>query len=455
MNDGSHFNDWEKSLPKTVFIKTFGCQMNEYDTDRMFSGLAQTGWKRVDSPEQAGLIVINTCSVRDKAQQKAFSEIGRMRNHKKNDVVLVVTGCIAQQEGKQLLARFPEVDLVIGTSRISSLPMIIDKFIIGHRHRISDTVMDTSEFFGFAPGDIQTFFPNDSRTSAFVAIMTGCNNFCSYCVVPYVRGSERSRPPEDVIREIRELAEIGIKEVTLLGQNVNSYGSYPNFGISFAELLEMVAQIEQIQRIRFTTSHPKDLSEDLVEAFSEIDKLCNHLHLPIQSGSDKILTAMNRGYSSADYMDKIQILRKANPEIAITSDIIVGFPQETDKDFEDTLDVIRQMQFAGVFAFKYSPRPRTKAADFEDDVPVKEKNRRLGLVLKTQEALNWKWRRSMVGNSFSVLVEGPGVGKNGLWTGRTSTSCIVHFPQTNIMPGDIVNVRITDALANSVRGEVE
>jgi tRNA-2-methylthio-N6-dimethylallyladenosine synthase len=439
---------------KQLFINTMGCQMNVYDSGQIQNRLAPMGYSPTDDLEQADLIIVNTCSIRDKAEQKAFSFLGRLATLKQRNPGLIIGmgGCVAQQEGRRVLKRMPHVDLVFGTHAIPRLPQIIGR-IQNLRCRIVD--IDISETIA-ADDFIGGPFPH-TETSAFVTIMRGCDNYCTYCIVPYVRGRESSRPMGDIISEIRQLVSRGVREVTLLGQNVNSYGQKEGLG-SFARLLEQVQDVEKLERIRFTTSHPKDLSTELIHSFQKLVKLCRHIHLPVQSGSDRILKRMNRHYTREQYVDKVRQLRQICPDIAITSDIIVGFPGETDQDFQATLSLIDEIGFDGLFAFIYSDRPNAPAVRFQDKVDEAVKKERLQSVLARQGDHTLRKNQALVGTVQQVLVDGfrdqrerPDTDdKQGLpngrpqWTGRTSTNKIVHFVQEAPQPSD--NQRLTGQL---------
>lgn len=454
---------------KRLFINTMGCQMNVYDSGQIQNRLAPVGYSPTDELEQADLIIVNTCSIRDKAEQKAFSFLGRLAPLKQRNPGLIIGmgGCVAQQEGRRVLKRMPHVDLVFGTHAIRRLPQIIER-IQNLRCRVVD--IDISETIA-ADDFIGGPFPH-TDTSAFVTIMRGCDNYCTYCIVPYVRGRESSRPMDDIISEIRQLVSRGVREVTLLGQNVNSYGQKEGLG-SFAQLLEQVQGVEKLERIRFTTSHPKDLSTELIHSFQKLFKLCRHIHLPVQSGSDRILKRMNRRYTREQYVDKVSQLRHICPDIAITSDIIVGFPGETDQDFQATLSLIDEIGFDGLFAFIYSDRPNAPAVRFQDKVDEAVKKERLQSVLARQGDHTFRKNQALVGTVQQVLVDGvsdqrerPDTDdKQGLpnrrpqWTGRTSTNKIVHFDQeapqlsdNQMLTGQLLRIMIEEALPHCLVG---
>jgi tRNA-2-methylthio-N6-dimethylallyladenosine synthase len=443
------------------YIHTIGCQMNVYDSEQILARLSGLGYRQVNDPESADLVVLNTCAIREKAEQKVYSFLGRQAKQKKRrpEMILAVGGCVAQQEGADLLERLPQLDLVFGTHALERLPAHLEQ-IRKKGSRIVDVQMtETPEFFG---GRVQTL--EGAGPTRFVTIMQGCDNYCTYCVVPHVRGREASRPPSQILAEIRQLVAGGVREVTLLGQNVNSYGAKEGLE-SFAGLLSRVNDIDALARIRFTTSHPKDLSEELIGCFGSLDKLCRHIHLPVQSGSNRILKRMNRRYTREKYLEKVDRLRRVCPEIAITSDFIVGFPGETDADFAETLALMQAVEFDGVFAFQYSDRPSAPASRFGGKLAGGVKKERLAALLALQEKTTLRKNRALEGSVQQVMAEGPskkdyrGSGaESPLWTGRTTHNRIVHFPVGNPAggrgptPGDLLNVRIEKAFSHSLRG---
>jgi tRNA-2-methylthio-N6-dimethylallyladenosine synthase len=448
---------------KKLYINTIGCQMNVYDSDRIARVLAPVGYRMTDTPEAADLVIVNTCAIRAKAEQKAFSFIGRLAKMKRRnpDLLIGVGGCVAQQEGDAILSRMPHVDLVFGTHAIPRLPQIVGEVASG-RTRVVDVVASD----GIDEIDLAGGFQNDGQVSRFVTIMQGCDNYCTYCVVPYVRGAEMSRHPDQILSEIQSLVRSGMREVTLLGQNVNSYGRKEGLP-SFAALLEQVNDVEGLRRIRFTTSHPKDLSEDLMAAFGKLDKLCPHIHLPVQSGSDRVLKRMNRKYTRQIYLDRVERLRRIRPDIAVTSDFIVGFPGESPADFEDTLSLVETVAFDSIFAFMYSDREIAPASRFKTKIDENEKKDRLQKLLTTQEKITLAKNRMLVGTHQEIMVEGgstrPGlaesVDEGPQWSGRTPGNKIVNFslggdatPAPPPRVGEMVDVSIEKAFSHSLRG---
>ena len=450
--------------PQKLFIHTIGCQMNVYDSERIIRSLEPCGYQHTEQLEEADLVITNTCAIRAKAEQKAFSFIGRLARMKRQspDLLIGVGGCVAQQEGEAILARMPHVDLVFGTHAIPRLPEIIEKVKIRRAPVVDVCRVEGIEEIALANGAGVI----DGQTSRFVTIMQGCDNYCTYCVVPYVRGPEMSRQPEHIVAEIQALVREGVREVTLLGQNVNSYGCKEGLP-SFALLMEQINRIAGLSRIRFTTSHPKDLSEDLMAAFGSLDKLCPHIHLPVQSGSDRILKRMNRNYTRQIYLDRIARLRQVRPDIAVTSDFIVGFPGESRRDFEQTLSLVEAVGFDSIFAFMYSDRDIAPASRFKDKVSENEKNGRLQELLTTQEAITLVKNQALIGSVQTILVEGrssrPGLAdacdKGPQWTGRTPGNKIVNFSRLSdalsgedVQIGRLVDVEIKKAFSHSLQG---
>ncbi len=425
--------------------------MNVHDSERMAGVLEGEGYRLVTSQESADLVVINTCSVRDKADQKFFSDLGRLKKVKalRPEMKIAVAGCIAQQQGREIQSRFPHVDVILGPQNIATLPELLAK--------TSSCVVATGENQDYHLKKVPAIRAGGHR--AWVPVMYGCDNFCSYCIVPYTRGREQSRPVKDVVDEVLSIADQGYSEITLLGQNVNSYGKGLSEGMDFPTLLEHIHSVDGIKRIRFVTSHPKDLSNRLMESFSNLPKLCNHMHLPVQAGSDRVLERMNRGYTTSEYLDKIERLRKLVPDMAFTTDIIVGFPGEEESDFEETIKVVRTVEYDGIFAFKYSKRPHTRARLFNDQVPEKERGRRLNMILSIQDEISHQKNRALVGTVQEVLVEGGGSAPNGEGfithhMGRTRTNKIVHFESENNLAGKLVPILIVEGFKHSLKGRV-
>jgi len=435
-----------------VFIKTFGCQMNEYDSARMVDVLAAAeGIEPTERPEDADVILFNTCSVREKAQEKVFSDLGVVRQlkHANPDLVIGVGGCVASQEGKAIVTRAPYVDIVFGPQTLHRLPELIRARRGTGRPQVDVSFPEIEKFDRLPP-------PRVDGPTAFVSIMEGCSKYCSFCVVPYTRGEEISRPFDDVIAEIAELAEGGVREVTLLGQNVNAYRGAMDDSewADLALLIEYVQEVPGIERVRYTTSHPKEFTQPLIDAHGAFDKLAPHVHLPVQSGSDRVLAAMKRGYTVLEYKSIIRRLRAACPEVSITSDFIVGFPGETAEDFEKTLRLAEEIGFDGSFSFVYSPRPGTPAAGLPDSTPRAEKLVRLA---RLQAALESEARRisaAMVGTVERVLVEGRSRRNPSELAGRTGNNRVVNFPGTADLIGRMIELRIEAALPHSLRGRV-
>ena len=435
-----------------LHITTWGCQMNEYDSSKMADLLLAThGLELTENPEEADVLLLNTCSIREKAQEKVFSQLGRWKNWKKDkpELIIGVGGCVASQEGEHIRDRAPFVDIVFGPQTLHRLPEMINKIRGGDR-AIVDISFPEIEKFDRLPE------PKAEGPTAFVSIMEGCNKYWSFCVVPYTRGEEVSRPVDDVLFEIAQLAEQGVREVNLLGQNVNAYrgDTFDGQICSFAELLRLVAAIDGIDRVRYTTSHPIEFTDDIVEVYRDTPELVSFLHLPIQSGSDRVLTMMKRNHTALEYKAIIRKLREVRPNIQISSDFIVGFPGETAEDFEQTMKVIEQVNFDMSFSFIYSARPGTPASDLPDDVSEEEKKERLA---RLQQRINFQamqFSRAMLGTEQRILVEGPSKKDIMELTGRTENNRVVNFVGTPDMIGKFVDVKITDVYTNSLRGEV-
>ena len=437
---------------KTLYVRSFGCQMNEYDASRIVDLLKDCyGLERVDAPEKADIVVLVTCSIREKAHEKTFSDLGRLREIKKTRprMLIAVGGCVASLEGKALLTRSPWVDVVFGPQTLHRLPELLEKRIATGRAQV-DTSFPEIEKFSALPE------PKAEGASAFCSVMEGCSHFCSYCIVPYTRGAEISRPVMDVLVECAQLASQGVKEITLLGQNVNGYRGKTPDGVTadFALLLEYVAEIEGIERIRFMTSHPTEFSDRLIEAFGKIPKLANHVHLPAQSGSDRILAAMKRGYTRERYLDRVRRLRAVRPEISISTDIIVGFPGETEEDFEASCSLVREAGLDASFSFVYSKRPGTPAAVLEDTTPQSVKLQRLQCLQAQIDAQARKISEGMVGRIERCLVTGAARRGEGLLSARTDNNRVVNFAGDASLIGQMVEIRITDVFTHTLGGEL-
>ncbi len=425
--------------------------MNVYDSERLEHLMNGEGYEAVDDPEEADLIFLNTCSVRKKPEQKVYSALGRFRWLKKRNPRLLVGvgGCVAQQEGEGLLERFPYLDFVLGTKELPRLKEIVRSLENSGPREVAIGLEGRFDPYANLP-----LGRPRSRACSFVSIMQGCDNFCTYCVVPFVRGREVSRPSQEILDEIRFLAAGGVKEVTLLGQNVNSYGQKPGGEIDFVQLLEAIETISGIERIRFTTSHPKDLSPNLAGSFGRLSKLCEHIHLPLQSGSDRILKRMNRGYTREEYREKVQTLRRSCPDIRITTDLMVGFPGETEEDFAATMEMIARVQFDEFFSFKYSDRPQTLALHFAEKVSEEVSQQRLEKIQILQKTITRQRNRRWERREVEVLVEGRSKTNPEESTGRTRAHHLVNFPGSEYPEGALVKVKITKAYAHSLRGEV-
>ncbi|MEQ8162066.1 MAG: tRNA (N6-isopentenyl adenosine(37)-C2)-methylthiotransferase MiaB [Smithellaceae bacterium] len=435
---------------KLLYIHTLGCQMNVHDSEQMAALLADCGYKTTDNVKLADLVLLNTCAIREKAAQKAYSELGRFGLLKKQNpnLVIGVGGCLAQHLGSKFHKKIQHLDFVFGTHNIHSLPEMVAT-VEKNREKITkiDFHKSCMSIGIYAP-------PANGARSAFVSIMQGCNNFCAYCVVPYLRGRETSRPPVGIIEEITKLASAGIKEVTLLGQNVNSYGNTLEKQTTFAQLIKEIGAIEGIERIRFTTSHPRDLSEALINCFAEEKKLCEHIHLPVQSGSNRILRLMNRGYTREDYLKKVERLRQVCPGISITSDIIVGFPGETEKDYQETIDMMEKIRFDSTFSFKYSERKGTAAESLEGKISEPEKQQRLKYLQDLQNRHTMQKNMELEGSIQKVLIEGRSKNSEHDLMGRTSSWKIVNFKGNSELIGKLKDVQITKSFLHSLRGKL-
>ncbi|MBI5238653.1 MAG: tRNA (N6-isopentenyl adenosine(37)-C2)-methylthiotransferase MiaB [Deltaproteobacteria bacterium] len=443
-----------KACKNHVYLETNGCQMNYNDSSRIMGLLKNSGYVRTGEPDKAGLILINTCSIRDKAEQKVYSAAGRFKKLKGSNprLIIGVCGCVAEQEGARLLKRAPYIDIVLGTQNIHRLREVIAEV------RAKKRAVLATGLKGFIEEGEYSVHQEAVGVKAFVSIMRGCNNFCSYCIVPYTRGPEVSRDSGGIIREIESLASAGVREVTLLGQNVNSYGSRAKGALSFPDLIRLVARVHGVERIRFMTSHPKDTTGELIGLFNEEKKLCRHFHLPVQSGSDTVLKAMGRGYTREEYLEKVFTLKGLYPDMAITTDIIVGFPGETEKDFEDTMRLIRAVRFDNIFSFMYSPRPNTRASAMDNRIAPEVKSGRLKILQDEQRAVTFEKSREKVGSTQKVLVEGPSKADVSELTGRTNCLRVVNFPVPRgkaLKLGHIEDVLITEAYPNSLRGALK
>ncbi len=441
-----------KLATKKVFIRTFGCQMNEYDSDKMLDLMhAAEGLEKTNSPEDADVILFNTCSVRERAQEKVFHDLGRIRELKdaKPGLIIGVGGCVASQEGGNIVARAPYVDVVFGPQTLHRLPAMIAKRRQTGKPQIDISFPEIEKFDAMPPARVE-------GASAFVSIMEGCSKYCTFCVVPYTRGEEVSRPFEDVLTEVAELAIKGVSEITLLGQNVNAYRgkSSGTAIVDFAELIETVAQIPGIERIRYSTSHPREMSPRLIEAYARVPKLVSQLHLPVQSGSDRILAAMKRGYTALEYKSIIRKVRSVRPDLSVSSDFIIGFPGETEADHAATMKLIDEVNFDGSYSFIYSARPGTPAADLVDETPADIKATRLRQLQVKIDAQNLAWSAAMVGSVQRVLVTGAARKGVGDLAARCDNNRVINFPGDSHLVNRYIDVRVTAALPHSLRGEM-
>jgi tRNA-2-methylthio-N6-dimethylallyladenosine synthase len=434
------------AVEKTFFLETFGCQMNVHDSEKVVGTLVQEGYRQVETVEQADLILYNTCSIRDKAEQKVFNRLNDTKKLLKQGKRFGVLGCVAQQEGEEIFKRAPWVSLVCGSASYRKLPELLAQVEAGNQ-RVTGLDNDTDETFE------TPVTRRDNPWRAYLTIIEGCDKACSYCVVPYTRGPERSRASEAILREVRQLAELGYSEVQLLGQTVNSYKDPTARAMRFSELLLAVADEPGIRRVRFTTSHPSDFTQDIVDAIDAQPKLCNHVHLPVQSGSTRVLRAMQRTYSREEYLEKIAMIRGAKRPISITTDIIVGFPGETEEDLAETLSLLEAVQYDGMFSFKYSPRPHTPSLAMSDAISEEEKSRRLSTLQETQRLIQTKKYAGLAGETFEILVSGKSRRENQ-WSGHTSCNRVINFTsQETALLGKYVQVRVTGATPNCLAGE--
>jgi tRNA-2-methylthio-N6-dimethylallyladenosine synthase len=482
-----------KSANFKYYLKTYGCQMNVHDSEKIAGIFSEHGYNNTESVKDASIVILNTCNIRQKAEQKFYSELGRLEKIKKNrpELKIAVAGCIAQHKGGGLFKRFPYVDFVFGPGNIDSLEKWINPVPYGTgqspesygtgQSPESYGTGQSPESYGtgrspesygtgrspesYGTGQAVALADNpeyhlktlpvkrEGRVKAWVSIMYGCDNFCAYCVVPYTRGRERSRPVSDILAEVTNLAEQGYKEITLLGQNVNSYGKKLDERTTFPQLLKVLHEVKGIERIRFVTSHPRDFSEDLITTMRDLPKVCKHLHLPMQAGSDKVLKCMNRGYTYHEYKEKIRMVREAIPGIAVTTDAIVGFPGETEDDFEKTVSALKEIEFDGIFAFKYSKRPDTTALSLPHHVDEQLKSERLTAVLNLQDDITFKKNKLLVGEILEVMVEGTSETDVDKLTGRTRTNKIVNFYGNPEDIGKLLDVKILEAKRHSLLGE--
>ncbi|WP_280563986.1 MULTISPECIES: tRNA (N6-isopentenyl adenosine(37)-C2)-methylthiotransferase MiaB [unclassified Chromohalobacter] len=442
-------------MAKKLFIKTHGCQMNEYDSARMADLLGEShALELTDDEREADVILLNTCSIREKAQEKVFHQLGRWKKLKADnpDLVIGVGGCVASQEGGNIQKRAPHVDMVFGPQTMHRLPTMVDSSKGAETISMVDVTFPEIEKFDHLPK------PTADGATAFVSIMEGCSKYCTFCVVPYTRGEEVSRPFEPVMEEVIHLADQGVREINLLGQNVNAYRGENQLGdeIDLAELIGCVAAVEGIDRIRFTTSHPVEFSDSLIEAYGEIPELVSHLHLPVQAGSDRVLAAMKRGHTVEEYVDKLERIRALRPDISFSSDFIIGFPGETEEDFMNTMDLIQRIGYDASFSFVYSPRPGTPAANLEDETPEATKKQRLAILQERLNQQTMQISRRMVGQTERILVTGFSPKDPGQLSGRTENNRVVNFraPNPTELIGYFVDVEITEALPNSLRGDL-
>ena len=433
--------------PSTYYIRTFGCQMNEHDSERMAGMLESQGYEEVTTPEDAGVVVFNTCCIRENADQKLYGNLGHMKSLKdrKPGLRIVVGGCLAQKDRAQIQKRAPYVDVVLGTHNLASLPRLLEE---STREPAFEILEQTETFPSALPSR------RLSPWHAWVSISIGCNNACTFCIVPAVRGEEISRRTGDIVAEVEGLVADGVVEVTLLGQNVNSYGRDLDGTPMFAKLLFALDEIEGLSRVRFTSPHPKDFRADTVEAMAACESVCEHIHLPLQSGSDRLLKSMKRAYTRRRYLEKVEMVRAAIPDVAITTDIIVGFPGETEEDFVATLEVVETTRYDGAFTFQYSPRPMTEAASFPDQIDKAVVQERYDRLVELQDRISFEKNRAAVGRVEEVLVEGPSKKDPARLTGRTRTNKLVHFPSDGAEEGSFRTVRITGARPHFLEGEL-
>lgn len=447
---GDHLGAYAAALtPRRIYIDTFGCQMNQHDSQRIVSLMAAEGYVPTEGPEDADLIVLNSCSVREKAEHKVRTRAGQMKRYKRRrvGVVLAIGGCVAQQEGARMLERIPQADIVFGPDHLARLPELVRE-VVERRGRVHETRFLSRAAYRFP----ETPAGAPRQVSAYVSIAKGCDKFCTFCVVPFTRGREVSRPADDIVREVEVLARQGTREVVLLGQTVNAYGRQRRSEeVPFSDLLARVAEVDGIERIRFTSPHPSEFTDDQIRAFARLEKLCPHMHLPVQSGSTRVLSAMRRGYSREAYLSIVGRLREVAPEVALTTDIIVGFPSETEAEFEQTLSLLEEVRFHSAFSFAYSERVRTRALGIGPAVPVEERMRRLRVLQDFQDGISRTWLESMVGQRHAVLVEGPSKTDDRRSTGRTGQNRLCHV-DGRFEAGTLLEVEVVEAFKHSLRG---
>jgi tRNA-2-methylthio-N6-dimethylallyladenosine synthase len=438
---------------KTFYLETFGCQMNVHDSEKVIGTLVREGYRQVQTVEEAGLVLYNTCSIRDKAEQKVFNRLSDYKKYQKQGKRFAVLGCVAQQEGEKIFERAPYVSMVCGSASYKNLPQMLVQIEAGNQRVTGLDDRETEDCFE------TEFTARTNPHRGYITIIEGCDKFCSYCVVPFTRGKERSRTSDSVLAEARQMADLGYTEIQLLGQNVNSYkdpAGKPGGKKTFAELLAAVGEVPGIKRVRFTTSHPRDFGRDIIDAIDAVPTLCDHVHLPVQSGSDRVLNAMQRLYTREQYLERIAWIKSAKRQISITSDIIVGFPGETDEDFTETLSLLDEVGYDAVFTFKYSPRPNTPSLALDDAIPDQEKSRRLEVLMSRQKELQITRYKKYIGDILEVMVEGRNEARKQ-WIGRTSHNKTLNFtaPDTSVpQVGSYVNVRATQSFPNSLLGEL-
>ncbi len=433
---------------KTFYLETFGCQMNAHDSEKVVGTLLSEGYRQVPTVEEAGLVLYNTCSIRDKAEQKVFNRLNDYKKYEKQGKKFGVLGCVAQQQGTEIFEKAPYVSLVCGSASYRNLPQMLFQLEAGNRRVTGLDDRETDECFE------TEFTARTNPYRGYITIIEGCDKFCSYCIVPFTRGKERSRTAESVLAEARRMADLGYSEIQLLGQNVSSYHD-PAGKKTFAELLDAVGSVPGIRRVRFTTSHPRDFGKDIVDAIDANPVLCDHVHLPVQSGSTRVLDAMQRLYTRDQYLERISWVKSARREISLTSDMIVGFPGETEQDFEETLSLLDHAEYDAVFAFKYSPRPNTPSISMPDAIPDEEKARRLAVLMERQRAIQRQRNQTYLGRTLEVMVEGKNNAR-GQWIGRTSQNMTLNFvaPEPGLELGSYAQVRVTTAFPNSLVGEM-